>query len=278
MNIARMFSIAGWAWRGVFAQMRRPVLWVPFLLVAVVQFVLLALIVGFHKTAILPVGLPLVKLLGGEPATHYPVFYYALPTMFSRVNLAIALLVGSIAGGAATLLFAHFWGLGERKNAWKRSFRAAPSLIPLTLLVIAILYGAGALVRLVPRETMLGDSAVRWGTRGGMLALFILVQSFLGYGTAWIVLMGHKFFPAVRDSIRVAGITLLPTLLVVALPALILFPVSYATGRIDLIADKLRPETTLALVSLQIVLEVFCTFILAGALTRLFVWRMEAAK
>jgi hypothetical protein len=90
--------------------------------------------------------------------------------------------------------------------------------------------------------------------------------------------MGHGFLPAVRDSIKVTGITLLPTLLVVAVPTALLFPITYASSRIDLIAQKLRPETTLALVSAQIVMELFCTFVLAGALTRLFVWRMEAGK
>ena len=125
---------------------------------------------------------------------------------------------------------------------------------------------------------MLTNPAVRWGARAGMLAVFIIVQSLFGYTTAWVVLMGHKFLPALRDSIKVTGITLLPTLLVVALPTALLFPITYATSRIDLIAQKLRPETTLALVTIQIVVELFCTFILAGALTRLFVWRMEASR
>jgi hypothetical protein len=278
VQVVQSIKVAGWAWRGAFSMMLRPVTWVPFLIVTAVQFIVLAILVFFDNPLILPLGLPLVQRLGGEAATHYPVFYYALPTLFSRSNLVIGALVASIAGGTATLLFARFWGLGNSDRAWRRAFRAAPKLIPLTLLVIAILYGVGALVRLVPRDLMLTNSAVRWGTRLGMLAVFVIVQSLLGYTTAWVVLMGHKFFPALRDSIKVTGITLLPTLLVVALPTAILFPISYATSRIDLIAQKLRPETTLALVSVQIVMELFCTFILAAALTRLFVWRMEASR
>lgn len=278
MQVVQSIKVAGWAWRGAFSMMLRPVTWVPFLVVTAVQFAALAILVFFDRPLILPMGLPIVQRLGGEAATHYPVFYYALPTLFSRANLVIGTLVASIAGGTATLLFARLWGLGNSDRAWRRAFRAAPTLIPLTLLLIGILYGIGVLVRLVPRGPMLGNSAVRWGTRGGMLAVLIVVQSLLGYTTAWVVLMGHRFFPALRDSIKVTRITLLPTLLVVALPTALLFPISYATSRIDLIAAKLRPETTLALVSVQIVTELFCTFILAGALTRLFVWRMEAGR
>ncbi len=278
MQVGQSVKVAGWAWRGAFSMMLRPITWVPFLLVTAVQFAVLAILVFFDKPLILPFGLPLVQRLAGEAATHYPVFYYALPTLFSRANLVIGALVASIAGGTATLLFARFWGMGNSDGAWRRGFRAAPTLIPLTLLVIGILYGIGALVRLVPRDLMLTNAAVRWGTRGGMLAVFIIVQSLFGYTTAWVVLMGHRFLPALRDSFKVTGITLLPTLLVVALPTALLFPISYATSRIDLIAQKLRPETTLALVSVQIVMELFCTFILVGALTRLFVWRMEVGR
>ena len=278
MQVVQSIKVASWAWRGAFSMMLRPITWVPFLVVTAVQFAVLAILVSFDRPLILPMGLPLVQRLGGEAATHYPIFYYALPTLFSRVNLIIGTLVASVAGGTATLLFARFWGLGSSDRAWRRAFRAAPKLIPLALLLLGILYGIGALVRLVPRDLMLDNAVVRWATRGGMLAVFVIVQSLLGYTTAWVVLMGHKLLPALRDSIKVTGITLLPTLLVVALPTALLFPVSYATSRIDLIAEKLRPETTLALVSVQIVTELFCTFILAGALTRLFVWRMETGR
>ena len=122
--------------------MLRPVTWVPFLVVTAVQFAVLAILISFDKPLILPLGLPLVERLGGEAATHYPVFYYALPTLFSRANLVIGALIASIAGGTATLLFARFWGLGSADHAWRRAFRAAPNLIPLSLLVIGILYGS----------------------------------------------------------------------------------------------------------------------------------------
>jgi hypothetical protein len=278
LKTLQSLRVASWAWRSVFSMMLRPIVWGPLVVVTAVQFAVLAIVVSFHQPLVLPIGLPLVRLLGGDVSTHYPVFYYALPTIFSRANLVIGSLVASVAGGTATLLFAHYWGLGDAKEAWRRAFRSAPTLIPLTLLVIGMLYGIGALVRLVPQEAMLSKPAVRWGTRGGMLLAFVLVQSFLGYSTAWVVLMGHKLLPAIRDSLKVAGITLLPTLMVVALPTVITFPLSYVTSRIDLIAQKLRPETTLALVSAQIVVELFATFLLAGALTRLFVWRMEAKR
>jgi len=110
------------------------------------------------------------------------------------------------------------------------------------------------------------------------MALFVLIQGFFVYSTAWVVLMGHKFWPALRDSVRVTLRTFLPTMMVVALPAVILFPFSYAGSRIDIVARKFRPEVLVGLVSAQIAAELLVTFVLIGAITRMFLWRLEAAR
>lgn len=232
----------------------------------------------FHHRAILPIGLPLIKLLGGEAATHYPILFYALPTMFSRANLVVDVLIASIAGGAATVLFARASGFADTHKAWGWAWRCAPTLIPMNILVMGLLFGVAALGRLVPRELVLQNAMVRWGIRGGTMLLFIVIQSFFVYTTAWVVLMGHKIGPAFRDSFRVTLRTFLPTLLVVALPALLLFPISYAGSRVDVIASKFRPEVVVGVLGAQIALEILATFLLVGAATRLFLWRTEAAR
>lgn len=278
MNRFQFLGVAAWAWRGVAALTSRPVIWLPFLLVVCVQAAVLLLLVLFHHRALLPFGLPLIRLLGGEGATHYPVLYYALPTMFFRVNLVISVFVASIAGGAATLLFARAFGFGEEHKAWNRALRCAPTLIAVTLLVAGLLFGIAGLATFVPKELALRSFEVRWGTRGAMMILFILVQSFLIYTTAWVVLMGHRIWPAIRDSVRVTLRTFLPTVIVVGIPVVLLFPFSYASGRVDLVANKLRPEVLVGLLSAQVVCQILVTFFLVGAITRLFLWRVEADR
>jgi hypothetical protein len=111
-----------------------------------------------------------------------------------------------------------------------------------------------------------------------LLFLFVVVQSFLVYATAWIVLRGHKVLPAMRDSIRVTARTFVPTFLIVAIPVLILFPLDYLAGRTDLYATKLNPEMTAGILGLRIVIQTLFSFLLVGAVTRLFLWRMESAR
>ena len=278
MNRFESLGVAGWAWRGVAALSSRPVIWLPFLLVVCVQAAVLLLMMSFHHRALLPLGLPLVKLLGGEGATHYPIFYYALPMMFFRVNLAISVFVASIAGGVATLLFARAFGFAEKHQAWKRALRCAPTLVAADLLLVGLLVGIAALAALIPKEITLYSSVGRWGTRGVTLILFVVLQSFMAYTTAWIVLMGRGIWPAIRDSVRVTLRTFLPTVIVVGIPAVLLFPFSYASSRMDLVAGKLNPEVVAGLLSAQVVCQILVTVLLVAAITRLFLWRVEADR
>jgi len=275
MNALR---VAVWAWRSAVALFPRPRIWLPFLLVGSVQAAALLLIVSFYHLALLQLGQPLTRLLGGQAAIHYPILYYALPTMFNRLNLVIDALIASIAGGAATLLFARAFGLGQEQKPWKRAIRHASTLVPATLVAMALVLGLGALATLVPKELTAQSFTIRWGIRGATFLVFTLVQGLLIYATAWIVLMGHGLWPAIRDSVRVALRTFLPTMIVVGLSGVMLFPFQYAGSRADFVASKLRPEMVGSLLALQIVFQVLVTFLLVGAITRLFLWRAEAAR
>jgi len=268
-------GVAVWAWRGVGAAAGRVGIWLPFLAVSLVQLGLLLLMTGFHNAALLPVGLPLVRFLGGNGATHYPVLLYMLPTMFFRMNLIISVLLASIAGGVATLLFARAFDFDAGPVQRNRILRSAPSLIGVTLLIVGVLFGITLLGSLIPRDLVMENGTARWATRLAVMGLFVLFQSLLAYTTAWIVLMGHGIWASIRDSIRVTLRTFLPTVIAVGLPAVLLFPSSYATSRVDLVASRLNPEVITSLLVVQIFCQLLATFFLMGAVTRLFLWRLE---
>lgn len=278
MNRLPWLSAAVWAWRGVWTAAGRAEIWVPFLIVSAVQVLVLLLVTGFHHPAVLPIGLPLVHILGGAGVAHYPLLLYALPTMFLRANLIIDVLVASIAGGVGTILFARAFGHRPAEGQNPGWVRRAPALIVVTLLIVVVLFGITLLGSLVPREAMATNGTVRWGVRFGVMALFILVQSLLAYSTAWIVLLGHGIWPAIRDSVRVTLRTFLPTVVAVGLPAVLLFPASYATSRIDLVASRLKPEVITGLIGVQIAFHLLAAFLLMGAVTRLFLWRLEESR
>lgn len=278
MSRIEALGIAAWAWQATGRAMVRPLVWLPFLVVALIQVAALQVLVGFHRPLLLPFAGPLVEQLGGEAAIHYPLLYYQLPSMFFNLKLAIAVLIESVATGAATLLFARAYGFVREGSVWQRTLHCAPRLIAISVLVVAGLYGASLLPSLLSREAMLQSGALRWGVRGALLAVFILWQSLLIYTTPWIVLFNHRLGPAIRDSLRVTLRTLIPTLLAVGVPLVLLFPFSYLTTRVDLLAGQLRPELIAILLIGQIFIQMLVSFLLVGGVTRLFLWRAEAAR
>ncbi len=259
--------------------MLRPAIWVPFVVIACLQLLVLWIVVSYHHPALLPIGAPLIKLIAGEEATHYPVLFFALPWVFFWVGLAVSAIFAPIAGGAATLHFARLFGFSREENPWRHALRKAPILIGAGVVLAILWYGIGQLRTLVPEDAMMRDAAVRWGVRGGILVIGVIVQSLLVYATAWIVLMGHQLWPAIRDSVRVTTRTLLPTLVAVGIPALLLFPFSWLLGQTQFVASHaLRPELIAIGVVATILVEIPITFLLVGTVTRLFVWRTEGAQ
>jgi hypothetical protein len=278
VNRSQFLGIAFRAWGDVFRIVPKGGIWFPFILISCLQGATLLFLTSFHQPGLLPVGVPLVKLLGTDNAVHYPLLYIALPTMFSRMNLAIGVLIASITGGAATILFAKAFGFKGETNTWQRALRCAPSLIIISILIFAFMYGISCLQGLVPEEMTLNSGKIRWGVRGARMAVFVIMQGFMIYTTSWIVLMGHKFGPAIRDSFRVTSATFLPTMFIVAVPTALLYPFSYALTRIDIIMQKFKPELVAGIIGVEIVVQLIFMFFMVGAITRLFVWRAEAAK
>lgn len=278
MNLFRSLGVAGRAYKSIFSLIPRGSYWVPFLVIAAVQLAALGLFTSFYRAGLSGLGVPLVEFMGGERATHYPFLYLILPEMYSKTVLVLAVLVDSVMTGVATLYFAQALGLQVEAGAWRSAFRRALPLIVVAAIMAALIYGLGQLTHLVPADQILKNGMVRWGLRGGLLLCIAVLQSFLAYATAWIVLEGHQIMPALRDSIRVAARTFLPTLIVIAIPMALLYPLGYLSQRVDLFVDKLRPETLALVISARIVAEILFGFLLVGAITRLFLWRLEASR
>jgi hypothetical protein len=278
MNLFRSLGLAGWAWKSTLRSSMRPAIWLPFLLIAVCELAALGALLSFHRPGIMPLVVPLLHALAGERATHYPEFFFYLPNVYSRIVLVLSVLVASPLIGAATLFFARGFGVENEPRVWNRVARTVPTLIVLAAVPAAALYGVSALSNFVPLDLVRSSVFVRWSVRGGLLLAVVLIQSFMAYSTAWVVLEGHRILPALRDSIRVTVRTFLPTLIVVGVPILLLFPLNYLSRRVDLFATKLTPEGVAAVLVMSIALEIPLGFLLVGAITRLFVWRMEAAR
>ena len=272
MNVVTSIGLAGWAFRTVVASAFRAKLWIPFGVLGLVQLASLALLVSFYEPAVSWLTVPLIRWVGGETATHYPYFYAVLPAVFARWSLVVGVLLASLTTGAATVAFAHRFGAGEGR-AWRSAGRRYPALVSVGLLGAAIgylLYLAGSSI---PNEVLWSSRAIRWGARLGSLAFFVLGQCFIVYATAAIVIEGRGLLAALRQAAGLFLALSLATLVVVGVPVFLNYPLDYLGERSDWFLGKFSPELMAGLLAVKILWEMVLSFLLVGAVTRLFVWR-----
>lgn len=263
-------GLAGWAFRGSMGQILRARIWGPFLLVALFQVLGLGLLLAFSKPGVSSLTVPLITWVGGEGATHYPMFFAALPQVFDRWNLLVGVLVASLTGGAATVYFASAYGRNVSGSAWAVARRHYGSLFVVSLIGATLSIGVYLLASLVPTDLILGNGKVRWGVRGASLLLFVLTQSAVVYATAAVVIGDHSWRGALALNLRMLGKLFLTTLFVVGFPVALNYPLSYLTERVDWFLFKFTPELMVGALLARIGLEMILAFLLIGAVTRLY--------
>jgi hypothetical protein len=276
MGLVRSLGIVGWAWRRVLPKVLEPGLWLPFLVVAAVQVLLLVWLLSFHRGWAQPLAAPLLRSVAGEGALHYPQFFSVLPVAFARLTLVQGVLLSSLLGGIAVILFARAFGRDpEGGSPVRRALARYPSLVLYTALVTGLVFVLFSVQRLIPGEAVLESRMLRWGTRVGFLLAAVVVESLFIYGTAWIVLRGRNVFGAIPAALGTAAKAFLPTLFLVAIPALAQFPFNYLEGRGDVIIRKFQPEIMAGVIGMEIAVDAIIAFFLVGTITFVFLWRQE---
>ena len=278
MRIFRALGVAGWAYRTALSQAGRARIWVPFLVMAGVQLVSLGILLSFHRPGVAAWEVPLVIWGGGPQATHYPFFFLALPVLFARWNLLLGVVLGSLTTGAAMLLFAGAFGRKGPSSAWRAAGRRYGSLVVVGIVTALVSLVVMWLAGRVPQNLLLTDRTVRWSTRLGVLVLFAFLEGLVVYAMAWVVIEGRNALSSLAASVRMFWTMGWTTFVVVLVPVLLLYPLEYLTERGDLFLFQFRPELLAWLLVARILLELVFSFLLVGAVTRLFLWRREEAK
>ena len=276
MNVIQALGLAGWAFRSALGQSFRLRLWAPFLLLALVQMGSLAVLLRFYEPGVSWLAVPLITWLVGESGIHYPYFFAALPGIYVRWSMVLGVLLATLTTGAATILFARAFGVDTR-GAWRTAAARYPALLAVGIVGAVLSLGLFLLGDVVPRDLFLTSSKVRWGVRFASLLLFVIGQSLVVYATAAVVIEGRGIGAALWGSVRLFGLLFVATLVVVGIPVALNYPLGYLTERPDWFLNKFTPELLGIVLALKVVWEMLLSFVLVGAVTRLFVWRREVA-
>jgi hypothetical protein len=247
-------------------------LWLPWVLLGAVQLTLVMLIWWFAHPFVSWLMAPLLHRLAGEEALHYPALFRAMPALYGRAEVIVSALLGALAAGASTALFAaalaHDAG-GPRPSGGQgiglAVRRALPLILvnlPLNLLVFGFAFGLDSFL------ATRGSSGIvqklgSFVTLGGALA----IQAFFLYGTAWVVLGGKSALGAWRELPRSAARGYWAALFLGVVMTLPILPLQQIARHVQTLISRGRPELAGWLVVAQVLATLVTAFLLTGAIT-----------
>lgn len=274
------FSLLLWSWIETLRNFGRWRIWGPFIVFWGVQACSILLLTQFYQPLLAPILVPVLKMLGGDAILHYPVFYLALPSVFTIVALFLDLLIGSWTLAAAFLLF---WQADRPAEPFQGAFgrarrsygRLVLARLPLMLLLVLLLFG-------LPR-LMLGGSADTPGStmriiRYGSVLIGSILEGLFLYAPLAILIEGRSVPAALRRSFSLAGRIPLATLGAVLVPNLIQIPASAVFRRSDVIVRNLSPEVIVWVLMGTAILYAVSAFFAVGAGARLFRFHAEETR
>ena len=255
-------------WEEALAMLRSPSVLGPFFIFAALQFLVLVCLTLFYVSPLSVVMVPVVKLLGGEEALHYPMHMILLPQMYHQVYLPLAILVGfALFGWAVSLMVDYYERAGVDIPGLKRRPTASmiPSLVALGLIYVGVITAVQLAFNYIGSTLPVGLAALLVSVVG--VALVLAVQALLIYSVFFLVTRTSNPLEAVglsaRYGLKHPGLTVMIVLTVL----LIHLPVDFLSARADKIALKFDPQLVVVLLSVGIVFEILTNFFLFASTT-----------
>ncbi|MBI1796589.1 MAG: hypothetical protein HYR74_06005 [Candidatus Eisenbacteria bacterium] len=269
MNPIEQIALAWQCLKHAAAQLLRPSLWAPWLVLGAVEVAVVLALAGFAHPALSPIVVPFLLRAGGEAALHYPTVFRMLPALFARADLVIGALLGSIVTGVSTALFAvRYAAVPAPRDLLHRALARAPALV-----IVSLPVALATLVLTAGLARWAGDDAtpiVR--AAGGIAALGIalVVQAWFVFGVPYIVLAGRGWLAALAGLPRAAGRAMVGALFLSIVAVVPSLPFQQLARMSDTIVSRGRPEMMTWVTLAGIAASLLGAFLLTGGATLLF--------
>ncbi len=255
-------------------------IWMPFLIYALLQLLLLLLCVSYVNPVINPILSPMVAWLGSgadQLYSHYPGLYVMLPQVFQWSKLFLGIIFEGLVTGITALLFLQYFG-GMKRSEIKVSsaFGKWGQLLIVWFFITALLV---VLNRFVPEllRGFVSGSPRRLAALEVFMRLFtVFVYSFFVYAIPALVVEKLNIGGAIRASVRYFAQYPIFTFFLALLPYLLTVPVTYITGNSDVIVAKFSPELVYYVLLAGILIDLVMNFLLTGAVVKFLIEEREA--
>ena len=256
------------SWEDTIWMLRTPSVMAPFIIFAAIQFLVLVCLALFHVPPLATLMVPVVKLLGGNEALHYPMHLILLPRMYHIVYLPLAVVAGfGLFGWAVSLMVEHHERAGVEID--RRQRRSVISLLP-SLIVLGIVYVVSVTGLQLLASSLAG--VIAHPKAAGVVSLagvagVVVVQSLIVYSVYFLVVRTPNPIEALAASIGFGRRHLRLTSLVIFTVFLIHMPIDYLVQRADRVVLKFDPELIFVLLAAGIVVEIATSYFLFAATT-----------
>jgi len=264
--------LLGWEalWRSA-RQMRSIDVWIPGLVVALVQVGILAALAWFAHPAVSWFMAPILRRVAGEEVLRYPNVFQVMPALYGHAGLIVEALIGATMAGATVWLFARrFEGRPATASAGlahalRRALPLVIASLPGTLLIDLVLTASDRW--LVDHG---GPRLVRHAIHYGAVGVALLVQAFFLYVVAYVVLEGRGVLGAWGGLPEAARRGFWGALFVSCVLYLPHLPGDLIGRLAPVIVQRGRPELVTGLVGMEIVIGLLTNLLLAGGAALLF--------
>ena len=264
-------NLAVWALWESLKDLKRGKLWAPFLVLGIAQLLLVLALTQFHQPIFSWAFVPFLRSTFGPAVLHYPIFFLALPDLFTRINMFMDYLLGCLTIGVAAVLIwrtaarepeGHPWG-----EAGKRYLSLFLGRTPAFLLILALTLGLPKLLGVTGEDAP--GNTVRMLRYGSFFA-GVLIESLFVYTPIFLLVERKNVGQALQRTMQFFFRLPVATLLFVFVPNLIQLPVAYALRRSDKVMDSLSPEMVAALVMATICAYVFVNYFMVASAVRVY--------
>jgi hypothetical protein len=206
-------------------------IFIPFLVFALIEAVVLVLIYLAPRAPFIKVFGPPIARFWGPAYLHYPANFLLLPRLSNHARVVLSVLVWPLTVGTAIAL------ISSSKNAF---IRAAKSYV--SILIIVFTYTI--LLHLISKVIItFGAKALP----GSFLFVIIFmanltIQSLFIYAIPILIIEKTKFFKSITKSFSLFKKFFLPTIILVGLPMLIYMPIVMLNYKTPFLIEKFYPE------------------------------------
>lgn len=262
----------------VFKAIARPMTWFPFLIYAIMQFLMLVVLENYVHPSIYPILRPLVALLGEGRADffgHYPELYLLLPTVYQWGKLIIGVIFEGFFIGISSVYFMRLFRRRKANTGISPALKNWPSLLVVWTVITGLLLVInfylpdlfGDILFKSPRRMMIFEVFMR--------ILTVAVYSVFIYAVPAIIVYRNGLFGAFKTTFRFFAHNPFFTFFLAMVPFLFSIPISYATNNVTTIVDKFTPELVFYILTAGIVIDFLINYFITGTVVKFLIEESE---